>query len=247
MKIKQNETLVGLAKQLNETAETLCVIFDLDDTLFDTRSRTKRILDEYVKSHTVPEHVVAAIHKMTLGNVAYFLRETLQNINILDLALCKDIESFWRLRFFSGAYVVEDQVFSGCHDLIIKLKENNVEIIYLTGRSESDNPENDMRQGTKEALLKNSFPFKDDDHLIMKKDSNEDDCIFKERVCKEMYKSQKYKILASFENQPENANMMVNEFNGAKIYLHQSIFRPIRGNKEIIHDQVICFSDYHSL
>jgi len=247
MKVKETDILLNSAKKLENSDQVPCVIFDLDDTLFDTRSRTRRILLEYIESHKVPADVSASITKMTLKDIAYFLRDTLQNIEIHDLALCKEIEIFWRERFFSGSYIIDDEVFAGCLDLVKLLEGSGIEIMYLTGRLESNDSILDMREGSKKALFNNSFPLKNDDFLMLKTERQEDDCLFKQRICRKLLNSKRYKVLASFENQPENAKMMQDVFQEARIYFHESLHRPIKVEKDYLYDKIIRFSDYHSL
>ena len=90
----------NLAIELSELKMTPTVVFDLDDTLFDTRERTKKILHEFVKSDKVDSGVRSLIDKMTVDQVSYFLRDTLENIGIYDLALKFEIEKFWQIHFF---------------------------------------------------------------------------------------------------------------------------------------------------
>lgn len=199
--------------------EKAVVIFDLDDTLFSTRSRTLKIIREFVK---IPE--MRALYKDDIENlekikkkqIEYKMADTFKLIKIKNDKLLKKLMTFWQERIFTNKYIASDRQIKGASYYVNRLRNLGAHVIYLTGR---DRPR--MEKGTRKLLIDNNFPTSNGSTLLMKPNKDISDKKFKQVV---FSKVEKYgKVLAVFENEAENLNMMADYFPKAKIIFLDTI------------------------
>ena len=108
------------------------VIFDLDDTLFDTRYRTLRILHEYAEAQQETGLEVAQPEQ-----VHYDLEQTLAELGYDEAAraaLQPKLRGFWVKRFFRDERLADDGVYPGAVDYVHELVAAGAQIAYVTGR-----------------------------------------------------------------------------------------------------------------
>ncbi len=205
------------------------IVLDLDDTLQPTRPRELRIFHEYAQ-----EHGIARLLGMKMGHiVGWDLNHMLVGLMGFHPAWAKvhtpQMRAHWTPRFFSNEYLANDPCFADSDAYVRKLHEAGATIIYVTGRDSID-----MREGTVESLRKNNFPvptlqdlnqqIRTDEQqtlLFMKPVSNRQivDGITNEseRTARIKASDVDYKgtvmdrlapleVVASFENEPGNAN-----------------------------------------
>ncbi len=177
------------------------VVFDLDDTLSDSRTRTVRILNEFGRLEQVPE-----LEDVTPASIRYQLENTFNDLGLHDAALLARADAFWKARFFSNEYVALDRPIPGAPAYVRWLAHRGARIVYLTGRDAGS-----MRQGTLANLEHNHFPTADDTNvLLMKPDKTMDDTVFKVAAFERIKKMGE--VVGAFENEPRNINAMLHAF-----------------------------------
>lgn len=184
------------------------IIFDLDDTLFDSSSRTKIIFENFLnESPTVDKYPKQSLRlaKIKEDQIEYSIVETLNNAGIYNKDFIYKVKTFWSQRFFSNAFVMKDSPIRGAVRYVNKAYERGAKIVYLTGRDHT------MRKGSLKSLKKNGFPIDGEKAiLITKPNSRIQDIVFKREAFKTIEKMGE--VIAHFENEPENLNAMSDYF-----------------------------------
>lgn len=218
----------GLVKILSDVRgaynkqERPVVIFDLDGTLFDNRPRTLTILREYAEEQlaSVRPDAAAVIRKMTPQQVRYQLTETLVGAGVTENAVVNNAAVFWSERFFKDEYLKYDKPVAGVVAYVRTLYSNGARVVYLTGR---DAPRQLI--GTVRALRDNGFPIGiQGTELIMKPTSKTQDAIFKQQVTN--YLRHYGKVIATFDNEPANANVFRRAFPSATVVVFDAPHSP---------------------
>jgi hypothetical protein len=179
------------------------VVFDLDDTLFDSRSRKLAILKEFVGQESVsaafPEET-AIIQAASSWQLRYRIEDSLASLGIADPGFSAAAIEFWKSRFFTSPYCEIDSEVPGAASFLTRLQAVRGHIVYLTGR---DRPR--MEWCTLAALYKKGFPL-DGTTLLMKPRKELDDLEFKKESFEFIAKLGQ--VEAAFENEPRNANAL---------------------------------------
>jgi phosphoglycolate phosphatase-like HAD superfamily hydrolase len=192
-----------LARSAIGCGESPVAVFDLDDTLINTRGRTYRILIEFADSAEARFPAEAAKLKMLKpGDTRYVLKHTLSQLGIENEAFLKEASAFWAPRFFSDAYVIDDQPNPGAAAYVRSLERVGTRIVYLTGR---DVP--NMQRGTIQNLRELGFP---EGTLLMKPDAKMDDLAFKKSAIEGIRAMGS--VVGVFENEPANLNLLHEAF-----------------------------------
>lgn len=175
-------------------------VFDLDSTLFDNRPRQSRILREYGAAHGIPE--------LEAGTVAdwdssWDMQGAMVRAGLSPeraAAIFDDAKEFWRERFFSSPYCVEDRPIPGAAAFVRAIREAGATVAYCTGRHEA------MREGSVESLRLGGFPVPEGERttLIMKPTFELSDDEFK-RIAHERLRSLGT-VIAAFDNEPIHIN-----------------------------------------
>lgn len=209
------EALKALICRVEEAAhrgKQPVVMFDLDDTLINTRERNLRILQKFAAQTEIqsayPEDV-EKIKAIKVDQIKYLLSDTLGSAGVTDSDLTKKANDFWLAHFFSSEYCAKDQANPGAAKYLHLLVRAGAKIVYLTGR---DMPR--MGEGTRENLLRNRFPLSPAHAaLIMKPDSALEDLKFKESQYASI--AAMGEVIGLFENEPANLNSMADAFPSA--------------------------------
>ena len=171
------------------------IIFDLDDTLTDSRERMLRVF------HSLgPE-----FEKLHYRDLQYEPGDTLKHIGYTDAAMIEKISNAWYERFFSNAYVAGDRALPGAVQYVQAVYDEGATIVYLTGR---DAPR--MKEGTLKSLKLNRFPLGKRTILRMKPDKSLSDAQFKKSEIE--WIGNQGDVVAVFENEPTNINLLVDGF-----------------------------------
>lgn len=176
------------------------VIFDLDGTLFHTGFRSKQIFLDHAREQgdTTLENKLNAIDPVA---VSYVVRKTLIESGITDSTTLKALIDSWRRKFFSDDYLQYDEQVPGSVAFVNALHDSGTLIVYLTGR---DAP--GMLLGTTASLAARGFPVGvAGTELIMKPERYMKTYRFKAQALS--YIGQLGKVIAFFENEPENLNL----------------------------------------
>ena len=188
--------VLGRVKELAAAGKKPLVIFDLDDTLFDTRSRTLAILRAYPAE--------PRFQALRLDQIAHGLPETLGNAGFSPAELegepAKKVRRFWSQRFFDPESLRLDGTIPGGVDYVKAVVAAGGHPIYLTGRKE------DMRALSLEVLRAAGYP----EGTLFLKDSNlpgskEPTPAFKGRITREKLPALGIAV-AAFDNEPANSN-----------------------------------------
>ncbi|APJ02606.1 HAD family acid phosphatase [Silvanigrella aquatica] len=210
------EILNLILKKSKKVKKPAACIFDLDGTLFDVGYRTIGILKEWLNSEAAAnfeQSLVQKVAKINYSHVGYSLSHMFENSGF-DLrnqqiaALFSSIERVWKRKFFDGESLVNyDQIINNSNIFVNEIYKNNIEIFYLTGRYEHS-----MYNGTLEQLNKFNFPLKEK-NLILKANPFADDQLFKAEQVRII--SEKYEVVANFENEYLNLAYMALEIKNA--------------------------------
>jgi len=184
------------------------VVFDLDSTLFSTGPRNLRILHEFVESVSDrwPE-----LHELTsaigVDDMGWNIHESLQSRGVDDLELLEQLKAFWFDRFFTDDYVFVDTPLPGAVEFATACHQRGAMIYYLSGRHVGG-----MELGTVRALRKHGFPYWRGRCVVHLKPSFEmEDRAFKDDALADI-RSYHGQVVATFENEPANANLFVQAF-----------------------------------
>ncbi|MEK7706313.1 MAG: hypothetical protein AAB426_15235 [Myxococcota bacterium] len=198
------------------------VIFDLEGTLMDNRSRHLQIIKEYGEQElkSVRPEAAQKLAVLTLPMVSYMLTDTLAAAGVNEPAVVNNAAVFWSQRFFTDEYLKYDQPTPGAVGYVRTLYSNGARIVYLTGR---DAPRQLL--GTAKQLRDNGFPIGiQGTELIMKPTAQTQDAIFKQQVT--AYLRHFGKVVATFDNEPANANVYRRAFADAAVVVYASSHTP---------------------
>jgi len=176
------------------------VVFDLDSTLFDNRPRQVRILREFGEARGIPELAASALEHWTSS---WLVREAMIAAGLEPAraeALFADFQAFWRPRFFSSEYCLEDTPLPGAVEFVQEVHRTGARIVYCTGRNE------EMRPGTVESLGRWGFPAPPMDRvqLWMKPGQEVPDDEYKRDVRAALAAAGT--VVALFDNEPTHIN-----------------------------------------
>lgn len=132
------------------------VVFDIDDTLVDTRGRTLAIAKAWDA-----EKGTKTFARLTLSKVGKTPQETCKALGLSE-GLTKAFSGYWNVRFFGGALFAEDLALPKMVAWAKEAKAAGAEVVYLTGRTET------ARAGTLAELRRLGVPDADDAHLVLK-------------------------------------------------------------------------------
>ena len=187
-------------RALKAAGQTPVVIFDLDDTIYDTKARVVQILRDYGTQISEPR-----LEQVERSHVHYELDQTLLAAGFsaaeVQGSLGTQIQRAWSRRFFHGDAYALDGLVPGAVDYVKRLQTAGATIVYLTGRKETWRPQ------CLAVLRAQGLP---EDHLYMKPDnvagqpkvSTED---FKEHTTQGPIAALGT-LVAAFDNEPGNVN-----------------------------------------
>lgn len=196
------------------------VVFDLDSTLFTTAPRNWAILQEFMKT---PGR--EALARLSAGlqpeDIGWNVHDCLKERGIGDAALWTELRRFWNERFFTDAYMLHDRALPGAAAFVDACHARGALIYYLTGRHVGG-----MEVGTVEALRREGFPFWRGRCVLHLKPSFEmSDVGFKDDAVADV-RSYRGDVVATFENEPGNANMFLRAFPEALHFLLTTVHSP---------------------
>jgi hypothetical protein len=186
------------------------VVLDLDDTLFDTASRSLRIVRDFARGKVEQgaEHWEPAT-RMGKAVIGWNIRDQLPRYVSAPEREWQELEAYWKARFFGGVDCAYDLVIPGATRYVQDLSAAGAHLVYLTGR-----PGASMGNCTRIALREKGFPMSSlSTTLILKEDATERDVDFKARAFAKI--RMMGEVVAGFENDPANLNRFGEAFPGA--------------------------------
>ena len=198
------------------------LVFDLDSTLFSTCLRNLKILEDFVTArgdeHPVLKEIWPTLSEADMG---WNVNECLQERGVEDEALLADLRKFWAERFFTDEFCMIDSVVPGAPEFVSACHDAGGFIYYLTGRHVEG-----MAKGTVSALMERGFPlFTGQATCHLKPDFYADDREFKTAAL-ERIRALGGEVVATFENEPGNANLFMRAFPDAKHFLLDTVHSP---------------------
>ena len=191
------------------------VIFDLDGTLLDNRTRTMRILREFSAAQGSNfGSLVDVIAGMTADDLGYDARDALRERGFDEPDAFAAFFAFWSERFFTDEYVFDDRETPGACAFANACWDRGAYLYYLTGRHAGG-----MEIGTSRSLKELGFPmYGGRSSLHLKPSFEVPDAEFKDSAIA-MINSLQGTVVASFENEPGHANLLAVSFPGALSFL----------------------------
>lgn len=176
-------------------------IFDLDGTLYENRPRTLRILHA-VAASLESEHRddATAILALSWQDLSYRVEDTLRPRGVSEVVI-ERCTAAWRKRFFTDTACSDDVPHRGAVRFVRACYDRGATVVYLTGR---DIP--GMLVGTVRTLRDDGFPIGvPRTELVLKPTFEESDVTFKRGMFDAL--DELGTVIATFENEPGNANM----------------------------------------
>lgn len=130
------------------------VVFDLDNTIFETRARTLAALQTYDAEHGTTHFAGLALTDMGKDG-----RHTAQLLGLSE-ADTAAVHAHWTEWFWQGPNFMEDKVFTKVERLVKEASAAGAEVVYLTGRVNKD--------ATLAQLRKAGLPDADAAHVLCK-------------------------------------------------------------------------------
>ena len=217
------KALVDVAARVSQEKDGkgAVVVFDLDHTLFDNRTRTLQLLLQFA-STLPPEKLDAAtkIRALSLPQVHYRLADTLAEVKLKDPAVLEAAKRYWAERFFADEAVALDVPYTGAVEYVRELHKRGAFVVYLTGRATEQ-----MLVGSTESLRRWGFPIGvPGTQLIHKPVVDMEDVTFKEQAFVQI--DRLGTVVAAFENEPVNLLAMAKHWSDAIPVFLQTDFNP---------------------
>ena len=184
------------------------VVFDLDSTILDNQPRNLRIVQEFARDFG---DRFWGLEELVFGLVAsdmlYDVRDSVKAKGYDDPAALGALFTFWYERFFTDEYVREDVAAPGAPEYVQACWRRGAHIYYLTARHVGG-----MEKGTAESLTRLGFPmYAPRCTLHMKPRFKMTDSEFKDDALQGV-RSQLGWVIATFENEPGHANLLLEAF-----------------------------------
>lgn len=197
----------ALDEVLDRLSKDGTAVFDLDSTLFWTGKRHLRIAREFAELRPELAPIVAGLRAIDIGYDC-------------DLALRAagwagddgEFLRFWGERYFTSEYLAEDEPYPGAVAYVAACAERG-RVAYLTGRAEPT-----MGAGTRDGLERWGLPSGE---LLMKPSVRLPDAAFKAEALRRLHG-----VVATFENEPGNANLFARAFPDALHFLVRTVHSP---------------------
>jgi hypothetical protein len=200
-----------------------CCVFDLDSTLLNSRRRSFRILEKFVavQGQRFPG-LAERVSEIRDDELGYSVFEPLEGYPCLTPLLRRDLKRFWGKRFFTSRWCEADTPIPGAVEFVRACSDAGAYILYLTAR---DTPQ--MDEGTSVALAREGFPWPEGDlvELQMKPAGGGQDENFK-AVAIRVLRERDLDVVATFENEPGNANLFADAFPAGLHFLLETVCSP---------------------
>lgn len=224
--------VLARCEQAAEAGRAALVVFDLDSTLFSTAGRNLRILREFAARHSRrwPEaaRIAGALQPEDMG---WSVVDDARAAGLVDEDALGALFAFWRPRFFDGSYTRYDRPTPGAPAYVRRVHATGALVYYLTGRTVQQ-----MGAGTVQGLELAGFPlWRGRTVLHLKPRTAMGDLVFKEDAVQDI-RSHGAEVIATFENEPSNANLFVRAFPNALSFLISTVHspRPVQPRPELI-------------
>jgi hypothetical protein len=180
------------------------VLFDLDDTLFDTRYRRLLIIRDFITQPEIAAAYPAEVEKIVpySGNLEIAeqsLDDAMKALGVENKEFISLLKQFNRPRIMSNEYLKGDIPLAGAVEYVNSVMWHGGVIVYVTARPGY------LRSGSEYALAANGFPINVSGVALYTNDNSENPVVYKARVLNEV--GLVGKVVGGFENEPENINL----------------------------------------
>lgn len=175
------------------------VVFDLDSTLLDNKTRQAKIMAEYGQRHGLDTLAASRAEHWQGWDYRIAMRSAGLPEDQLEIH-AEPYRELWRELFFTSEYCRVDEAIPGAVAFVAAVREAGARVLYVTGRHEG------MRAGSVECFGRHGFPVPDGDRvqLWMKPTLEEHDDDYKARVHADLLKVGT--VVAAFDNEPIHVN-----------------------------------------
>ena len=214
--------IIDAVSQARRAGARPLVVLDLDSTIIQTAHRHERILREFAAAFgpTWPA-LTAAVADLSASEFGWTVSGPLRRRGLDGPPeLLSTLRRYWGERFFDGDYLSVDTAYPGAVDYVNRLLSAGALIAYVTGR-----PAPTMATQTLDSLMKLGFPACIPQvSLTLKPRVNMNDLAYKQGVCAQL--AQTGDVIATFENEPGNANAFRAAFPDAIHVLMDTVHSP---------------------
>jgi hypothetical protein len=216
---------------------TPLVVFDLDDTLVDTATRTRAIFLDALRSPSAPAGADQAAEQLDYLCLSEYVIDVEGNLDRGEFtpSFRRYLQDAWGRSALTERYLDRAVPFRGASAFVGELRAKGATIVYLTNRNGRR-----VREGTLRALDARGFPVERDGAiLIMQPGDHEDSLSWKQEEAEKL--TAKGVVVATFENEPANVRMYRQLFPEAVQVLMVSRHRP---NQPRAPEGARCIVDY---
>jgi hypothetical protein len=192
------------------------VVFDLDATLLWSGPRHLRIAQEFASLRPAADRFVRQLGAEDFG---YDATATLRSKGLHNAKLLREFGRFWGQHYFTSKYALLDQPQPGAVEFVHACSQKGARIVYLTGRDEPK-----MGDGTRRSLAMHAFPLGMRAKLLLKPVTDMKDHEWKRKALPRLEKLGR--VVATFENEPGNANLFADAFPDATHFLMKTVCSP---------------------
>lgn len=138
-----------------------CVIFDIDNTLVDTRHRTHAAAQAFANKHPSGSSLASSLASIPFDKVGYDAKQTGQCLG-LSSSMTRAFQRHWNQFFWDPANFKHDRPIRQTVQLARQAKAHGAEVFYLTGRIEQ------LKPATLSQLRQLGLPDANETHLLCK-------------------------------------------------------------------------------
>ena len=211
------------------------VVFDVDSTLLDTAYRHHQILIEAASELRDPALATLA-RTLAPSAFGWDVLSVLSDHGFTDVTLHKKVRAAWARRFFTDRLCAIDEPYPTAVSFVQQLHRAGAFIYYLTGR-----PSQTMSVGTVTSFKRLGLPLMTHrTKLHLKADPSERDVIYK-TAAMDAIRAIGQPVVATFENEPRNANAFAMAFPDALNVLVDTVHSP---NPPPVDDDVVLMTGW---
>jgi hypothetical protein len=217
--------------------KTPLVVFDLDDTLVDTATRTRAIFLDALRSPSAPAGADQAAEQLDYLCLSEYVVDIEGNLDRGEFAsnIRRYLHDAWVKSGLTDRYLDRAVPFRGGPAFVADLRARGATVVYLTNRNGKR-----IREGTLRALDARGFPVdRDGAILVMQPGDHEDSLSWKQEEAEKL--EARGVVVATFENEPANVRMYRALFPEAVPVLMVSRHRP---NQPRVPEGTRCLVDY---
>jgi hypothetical protein len=183
------------------------VLFDIDSTLVSTKPRNAAIAREFASVGAELHPAVARLASCGPEEMGWLVSDALRARGCDEPEVLEAMMAYWFTRFFAGDVLVHDVEVPGAVAYARAVHEAGALVYYLTGR---DAP--NMGEGTVASLTELGFPlWRGRVVLHLKPHHDLPDRAYKSDALEDV-RSHLGPVVATFENDPGNANLFAGAF-----------------------------------